>query len=122
MRHFNEQCSVKTVLKDIDSITKEDLNCDGNSIKIHLFSNILDVDGYSMEHLISIIEQTQKGINYFVCVSPYITDAKTARIDKFVQHFANHYNSFHTYWEIDNQKGEWENGWARVIRLFRVNF
>lgn len=122
VRHFNEQCSVKTVLKDIDSITKEDLNCDGNSIKIHLFSNILDVDGYSMEHLISIIEQTQKGINYFVCVSPYITDAKTARIDKFVQHFANHYNSFHTYWEIDNQKGEWENGWARVIRLFRVNF
>lgn len=122
VRHFNGQCPVKTVLKDIDSITKEDLNCDDNSIKIHLFSNILDVDGYSMEHLISIIEQTQKGINYFVCVSPYITDAKTARIDKFVQHFANHYNSFHTYWEIDNQKGEWENGWARVIRLFRVNF
>lgn len=122
VRHFNEQCPVKTVLKDIDSITKEDLNCDDNSIKIHLFSNILDVDGYSMEHLISIIEQTQKGINYFVCVSPYITDAKTARIDKFVQHFANHYNSFHKYWEIDNQKGEWENGWARVIRLFRVNF
>ena len=121
VRHFNGQCQIKTVLKDIDSITKEDLNCDSNSIKIHLFSNILDVEGFSMEHLISIIEQTQKGVNFFVCVSPYITDAKTARIDKFVQHFANQYNSYHLLFEIENQSGEWRNGWTRVIRLFRVN-
>ena len=121
VRHFNGQCQIKTVLKDIDSITKEDLNCDSNSIKIHLFSNILDVEGFSMEHLISIIEQTQKGVNFFVCVSPYITDAKTARIDKFVQHFSNQYNSYHLYFEIENQSGEWRNSWTRVIRLFRVN-
>lgn len=121
VKHFNGQCHIKTVLNDIDSITKEDLYCDSNSIKIHLFSNILDVEGFSMEHLISIIEQTQKSVNYFVCVSPYITDAKTARIDYFVQYFANHYNSFHTYLEIDNQSGEWRNSWTRVIRLFRVN-
>lgn len=121
VRHFNGQCQIKTVLKDIDSITKEDLNCDSNSIKIHLFSNILDVEGFSMEHLISIIEQTQKGVNFFVCVSPYITDAKTARIDEFVQHFANQYNSYHLYFEIENQSGEWRNSWTRVIRLFRVN-
>lgn len=120
VRHFNEQCQVKTILKDIDSVTKEDLNCDNNAIKIHLFSNILDVEGFSMEHLISIIEQTQKGVDYFVCVSPYITDAKTARIDKFAKHFANKYNSFHTYLEIESQSGEWKNSWTRVIRLFRV--
>ena len=120
--HFNRQCTVKTVLKDIDSITKEDLNCDNNSVKIHLFSNILDVESFSMEHLISIIEQTQKGANYFVCVSPYITDAKAARIDKFVQHFANLYNSYHAYLKIENQKGEWINNWTRLIRLFRINF
>lgn len=121
VKHFDGQCQVKTILKDIDSITNEDLNCDSNTIKIHLFSNILDVDGFSMAHLISIIEQTQKGVNYFVCVSPYITDAKTARIDRFVQHFANQYNTFHTYLEIESQSGEWKNSWTRVIRLFSVN-
>lgn len=121
VRHFDGQCQVKTVLKDIDSIANEDLNCDSNAIKIHLFSNILDIEGFSMEHLISIIEQTQKGVNYFVCVSPYITDAKTARIDSFGQHFANQYNTFQTYLEIENRRGEWKNGWTRVIRLFRVN-
>lgn len=121
VRHFNKQCQVKTILKDIDSIANEDLNCDSNTIKVHLFSNILDVDGFSMENLISKIEQTQNGVNYFVCVSPYITDAKTARIDKFVQHFANQYNSFRTYLDIESQKGEWKNSWTRVVRLFKVN-
>lgn len=122
VKHFNGQCQIETILKTIDAISNEDLNRDSNAIKIHLFSNILDVEGFSMVHLISIIEQAQKGVNYFVCVSPYITDAKTARIDKFVQHFADQYDSYHTYFEIENQKGEWKNGWTRVIRLFRVDF
>ena len=122
VRHFNSKCQIRTHLKDINSVTQNDLNCDKSVIKIHLFSNILDVDGFSIEHLISIIEQTQKGENYFVCVSPYITDAKTARIDKFVQHFSNKHDSYHSYFEIENQKGEWKNNWTRVIRVFRVCF
>ena len=89
VRHFDKQCGIKTVLKDIGSVQHTDIQSNPSTIKIHLFSNILDVDGFSMQHLISLIAQTQKGNNYFVCVSPYITDAKTARIDEFVQHFAN---------------------------------
>lgn len=121
VRHFNSKCQLKTILKDLDSVNNGDLNSDNTAIKIHLFSNILDVDGFSMDHLISIIEETQKGENFFVCVSPYITDVKTARIDKFVQHFANKYDSYHSYSEIESQRGEWRNTWTRVIRLFRVN-
>ena len=121
VRHFDSQCEIKTVLKDIDSVQFTDIQSNTNAIKIHLFSNILDVDGFSLEHLISLVEQTQKGNNYFVCVSPYITDAKTARIDEFVQHFANNYNSYKTYYEVENRKGDWINEWTRVIRVFKVN-
>ena len=121
VRHFDKQCGIKTILKHIDSIQHTDIQSNANTIKIHLFSNILDVDGFSMQHLISLIAQTQKGNNYFVCVSPYITDAKTARIDKFVQHFANNYDSYKTYYEVENRKGDWKNEWSRVIRVFKVN-
>jgi len=121
VRHFAKQCEIKTILKDIDSVQHTDIQSNANTIKIHLFSNILDVDGFSMQHLISLIAQTQKGNNYFVCVSPYITDAKTARIDKFVQHFANNYDSYKTYYEVENRKGDWKNEWSRVIRVFKVN-
>lgn len=120
IRHFDKQCAIKTVLKDLDSIINSDIKSSNDAIKIHLFSNILDVENFSMQNLISQIEQTQKGINYFICVSPYITDAKTARIDEFVLHFASTYDSYHSYIEIDNQKGEWEGNWTRVIRVFKV--
>lgn len=121
VKHFNSACMISTILKDIDSVSEIDLNSDNNIPKIHLFSNILDVEGFSIEHLISIIEESQKGENYFVCVSPYITDAKTARIDKFVDYFAQKYDSFYKYFDIDSQKGEWKNNWTRAIRLFKVN-
>lgn len=120
VRHFDKQCEIKTVLKDIDAVQYADIKSNIDAVKIHLFSNILDVDGFSLEHLVSLVEQTQKGNNYFVCVSPYITDAKTARIDEFVQHFANNYSSFKTYYEVENQKGDWKNNWTRVIRVFKV--
>lgn len=122
VRHFDNQCELKTVLKDIDSVQCDDIHSDTNAVKIHLFSNILDVEGFSMDHLVSLVEQTQKGNNYFVCVSPYITDAKTARIESFVQHFANQHNTFSKYSEIESKRGEWKNGWTRVIRLFSVIF
>ena len=120
VRYFNGQCQIKTVLKDLDSLQENDLNSDNQTIKIHLFSNILDVEGFSMHHLISIIEQSQRGENYFICASPYITDAKTARIDEFVQYFAEKYDSYQSYLDVENQKGEWKNNWTRVIRVFKV--
>lgn len=120
IRHFNPQCQIYTIMKDIDSISNNDINSSIDTIKIHFFSNILDVEDFSIKHLISLIEQTQKGTNYFVCVSPYITEAKRARIDGFVQYFVDNYDSYQSYYEIDSQRGEWENDWTRVIRVFKI--
>ncbi len=120
VRHFNSQCQIKTILKDIDSICYNDILNSEAPVRIHLFSNILDVDGFSMQHLISIVEQTLTDNNYFICVSPYITDAKTARIDEFVQHFARKYNSFQTFSNVENRSGEWINSWSRVVKVFKA--
>lgn len=119
VRHFNGNCHIKTILKDIDSLTINDIKSSSNTIKIHLFSNILDVDLFNMRHLTSIIEQSQSGTNYFLCVSPYITDAKTARIDGFLHYFDGKFNINH-YYSIDSQRGEWKQEWTRVIRVFKA--
>ncbi len=58
--------------KGLDSITLKDLETKKNTIKIHLFSNILDMGGdyFNLEDLAKKIRTTQAGNNYFVCVSP----------------------------------------------------
>lgn len=144
VKHFDENCNIKTINKDIDSLAEIDVKSNVTNTKIHFFSNILDVDDFSMIKLIELIECTQKGLNYFVCVSPYITDTKAERVDGFSRYFENKYSSYKLlgentnggrfddeYWSCNNKykncmcsthphtcKGE--KKWTRIIRVFKV--
>ena len=110
--------TAKTICKSFDGLELQDLRTDANTIKIHLLSNVLDIDDsyYSQSNLIELIKQSQKGLNYFICCSPFITDFKTNKIDNFVRSFRDREMIF----SEDNRTGEWQNGWTRVVRVFRT--
>ena len=120
IKKFNKSITTITINKDLDSVEHKDLSQNNSITNLHLFSNIIDIDLFSLHQLLEKIETNFKGINYFVCVSPYITDTKTNRIDNFVSHF-NKFESTNIK-KIDNQKGEWKgNGdWTRVVRIFKT--
>lgn len=144
IKHFGAPNNLRTICKKIDALEDRDVASLGNTTHIHMFSNILDVDAFSLSSLLGLIERTQQGTNYFVCVSPYINDAKYGRIEAFCSYFQSRYE---TYASI----GEWNNGkkpedeywccnqkhrhrmcadhptpcgcgkkWTRVVRVFRV--
>ena len=121
IKKFDERVEIITINKDLDSLKNRDLSQNDLHLNLHLFSNIIDIDFFSLHQLLEKIETNFKGVNYFVCVSPYITNMKTNRIDNFVSYF----DKFETtnIKTIDNQKGEWEvsNDWTRVVRIFRTN-
>lgn len=145
IKHFNQSAIIKTICKSIGSLAFEDLNNKKDNIKIHLFSNILDIDGYSLKQLFELIKDTQSGINYFVCISPYINDIKADRLDSFCKLFST-FDTFETlgekttggriddeYWNCNEKyKGNYcykhnttnncgcEKKWTRVIRVFKV--
>jgi hypothetical protein len=112
--------SPMTICADFDSMNFTTIEVNSESANIHFFSNSLDLDSFSMVDLVINIKSTFSGKNYFVCVSPYITDLKTSRLDSFVESFINE-NEFKLYAKIDERNGEW-NGkkWSRVIRVFKV--
>jgi len=127
-----------TLNKDFDSLEKLDLENDSRISKLHVFSNVLDIDNslgtyyFSKEKLLSLISNSLYGENYFVCVSPNINDYRTRSLDSFVDYFKNKYPN--TFQEILNppiyeKAGEWNivfNGikkdWTRVVRIFKVTF
>lgn len=119
VKHFDSEVKIKTVLKDMDSLSLNDLRCENDCIKLHLFSNILDVEAFSMQQLLDLIKQTFDGLNYFVCVSPYINDVKTARIDSFVNSFGEK-NTFKLIHQDVALRGEWTNNWTKLIKVFSV--
>jgi hypothetical protein len=72
-----------------------------------------------MQHLIGLIRQSFDGLNYFVCVSPYINDVKTARIDSFVTNFKQN-DTFRLIYQDIAVRGEWTNNWTKLIKVFSV--
>lgn len=117
LQNYSPLHTTKTICKSFNSLELQDINTNENMIKIHLFSNVLDIDDsyYSQSNLIDLIKQSQKGLNYFICCSPFITDFKTNKIDNFVRSFGNREMIF----SEDNRTGEWQNNWSRVARVFK---
>jgi hypothetical protein len=119
---YNPNVELKTINTDLDGLKKVYFNNFEERTNIHLFSNILDIYDFSLNNLLDLINDTFKGINYFVCVSPYINDSKTNRLNQFMNSFSNK-DEFNVFAEIDNrQQYEWKSNkkWTRVIRIFKV--
>jgi hypothetical protein len=103
---FNESAVIQTINKDLDSLVNGDFSNNKTVCKLHLLSNILDINLFSLTDLLQLIDSNFSGENYFICVSPYVNDMRTSRLDAFVNHFSKK-NNFKKIKSIDNKRGEW---------------
>lgn len=107
--------SVNQIVKDFDSLVADDFP-KSNARKLHLFSNILDVDVFDLAHFIQLFQQVFGGENYFVCVGPYYSNNR--RVDDFIAA-----TDPDTMFATDNrERGEWLNEWTISLRVFAKDF
>lgn len=119
LRKFITDIQIITINKDLDSLENSDFENTKNRTKIHLLSNILDIDQFNMIDFINLIKHNFKGKNVFVCVSPFVDSYKTERINGFVESFSNN-PDFTLLSSISERKGEWiGTNWSRVVRVFK---
>ena len=111
-KKYSPEVSLNTICKKLDDLEEVDFSFPQSDITIHLFSNILDIDGYSQNHLIGLIEQIRTRQNYFICVSPYIDAIKTERLETFKRHFENNCDSFESLLDIANTKNPNDAFWC----------
>ena len=78
--------NARPIPKYIDDVQAEDIQTD-SAVTIHLFSNILDVEGFDLKKLAHLIGDNAEGVHYFVCVSPVY--AASRRLDAFKGYFIN---------------------------------
>lgn len=119
IRKFSQQTEIHTINKDLDALVYQDFIKYKSQTHIHLFSNILDIDEFSLSSLLRLIESYFQGENYFVCVSPYVNDLRTSRLDAFVNYFSKKY-SCKIINSVDNRPGQWIGTRTRVVRVFKV--
>jgi hypothetical protein len=138
IKKYANNIPIKTICKKLNDLETTDFPDEQVDITIHLFSNILDIDDYSQSNLLKLLESIISGKNYFVCVSPYITDTKTDRLDVVKRYFENNYDTFNLIAEANDDKSShwycndlYKNSksecdccggscWTRVTRVFEV--
>ena len=104
---YNKCSNIKTVNKKLDDLLPTDLNTNNKNTKVHLFSNILDVEKFSIEKLVRLITSTQTGENYFICTSPYIDFVKAIRIETFFDIFQSNFNAILLSDKQNSKQGEY---------------
>ena len=149
-RHYAPNIRITTIHKKLDDLSARDFESIVGQPCINLFSNILDIDDYSVDHLVSIIDQLRPAGSYFVCISPYISIQKTAKVASFHRYFRDRYSGYELINEAENSNsgefwccnntyknngvvhhGEYQNclvhditgcdnRWTRVMRVFRL--
>ncbi|MDZ4875616.1 MAG: hypothetical protein CLLPBCKN_005036 [Chroococcidiopsis cubana SAG 39.79] len=76
--------TIRTINKTLEQLNAYDVNSQSGVVKLHLFSNILDVEQVDLSSLARLIQESHIGANYFICVSPNFSSAQQ-RIDTFYQ-------------------------------------
>lgn len=120
--------AIRKVSKYIDELSVTDLISDSGNIKIHLFSNIIDVEGFDLSQLHQLMISSFQGTNRLICTSP--DNLRKQRLDAFYHLFLQSHqlasesnSSEEIYGEIfyvANRRFE-QRGIGRYERQFTVN-
>lgn len=142
-QHSFNDVKIKPICSDFDTLTADVISIsDRSALRIHLFSNVLDIENYSLTHIEELIEHFFTGENLFICTSPYINDTKAFRVNSFRRHFElnknyvlyTHFQNTNTdadgFWMCNNKFNghsctpHFHNGcrsqWTRIINDFSV--
>lgn len=110
-----ENIRVNAVNKVFDDLDEQDF-VRSNHRKLHLFSNILDVDAFDLAQFTHLFQKSFFGSNYFVCVGPYYYNNK--RVDEFIAAT----DPDDMYATFNKERGMWQNDWTISLRFFFKEF
>lgn len=112
---FDSNIEINVVNKTFDDLVKEDFPL-SNIRKLHLFSNILDVEAFDLARFTLLFQECFHGPNHFVCVGPYYSNNK--RVDDFIAATEPDV----TYANYNKGKGDWIKEWTISLRVFTKEF
>lgn len=119
LKSINQNENVLSIHKTLDNISNDDISTNSQSIKFHIFSNILDVESINIQSMCAKITQTQSGVNYFICVSPRFWEdgvhPRNLRLDAFMNYFQQRHNV-----SVISTRENNIDRWKRYERVFKV--
>lgn len=86
--------NINTINTDLDCLIAEAIKIDNNHKTLHLFSNILDLETFSLDtNFLQKVSSVVNTDNIFVCVSPNRNDKLNNRIEIFYKYFDENFDT-----------------------------
>lgn len=80
-----DETDIRTINKFFEELSPEEISSLKGRPRLHLFSNILDVENIDLKHLAAIMDQSAKGSDCLVAVSPIYSSSH--RVEAFMEYF-----------------------------------
>jgi hypothetical protein len=123
LKSANQPEVIQSINEELDDVLEHQLECDKDTIKFHIFSNILDVEYFDLDELCDKLGNTIHGENYFICVSPNISDVRNFRLHRFMKYFDNAFKTtVISERSSDIVKDNGVGVWKRYEKVFKVIF
>lgn len=87
---FYPNTEIVAVNKSFDDLNDKDIDVSPEVLTLHIFSNILDIESFSLPHLIHTVSNLKSKKNELVIVSPIVNEVRTQRLKTFAANFNGH--------------------------------
>lgn len=111
---FYPDAEITAINKSFDSLSVDDIKVSSERLTLNLFSNILDVESYNLQHLIQEVANLPSENNEYIIVSPIQNTVRTQRLKTF----ASSMDGF-IYYEnyLDKRQLDEERDWTCAVLL-----
>ena len=113
---FFPDAEIVTINKGFDDLETKDIVCDEDVPTLHLLSNVLDLECFSLIAFKKLVKKRIGPSNLFVCVGPYFGDKdRGKRLDSFAQSMKGEeiFSEDLDAYELDE-----DNSWTCMVRCF----
>ena len=111
---FYPDAEITAINKPFDTLTADDISVSSDELTIHLFSNILDVESYNLQHLIQTVTNLSSENNEYIIVSPIQNTLRTQRLKTFASSMDG-YIYYENY--LDKRQLDEERDWTCAVLL-----
>lgn len=114
VKAFFSESKISAVCKKDNQINEADINPASTTV-IHLFSNVIDLDNFGGNAVLSVLNEDKSHNNIIVCVSPYYQE--TAR-GKRIKEFGDKLQGYSLVYKLEKHTDDWNKPYSCQIYIF----
>ena len=108
------ESKISVVCKKDDQLNNDDINPKSSTV-IHIFSNVIDLDDFDSDSVLSLLNEDKSHNNIIVCVSPYYQEETRG---KRMKEFGDKLQGYTLVYKLEKHTDDWDKPYSCQIYIF----